>query len=315
VCIRFENSCCWARSASVIASTLSSSRSRPSSSVRSRTVTTAPRSRPSFATGIRLTTSTCSSVRTTASGPLSAPVSRSRIRPGATSSSSGRPTGSALKSINRLASSLTRVTRPSRSSVITPSRIPCSIASRSWKSAAISSSSRPNVVRLSGRASVTEATMPMPSALAKYSSESPATPLICAIESARGLLAAQEIADSVYARLDDDPGLREQAEFAHSLGFFGKSAIHPKQLPILHDVFTPSAEELTWAQTVLDAFHAAGRRGKAAGGRVRRPARRRPRRPPIAARPSPSGRPPPDRRPAPLPDTPRFDRTRPVWSS
>jgi citrate lyase subunit beta/citryl-CoA lyase len=134
----------------------------------------------------------------------------------------------------------------------------------------------------------------------------PDTPLICAIETARGLMAAQEIAqvdgvrhlslggidlrrdlgasdgnlqtlyarshlvvvsraaglgppiDSVYARLDDEPGLRSQAEFARSLGFFGKSAIHPRQLAVLHDVFTPSAEQLEWAQTVLDAFHAAG---------------------------------------------------------
>ena len=63
--------------------------------------------------------------------------------------------------------------------------------------------------------------------------------------------------DSVYAHLDDEAGLRSQAEFAHSLGFFGKSAIHPRQLPVLHDVFTPSAGELEWAQTVLDAFDAA----------------------------------------------------------
>jgi citrate lyase subunit beta / citryl-CoA lyase len=132
----------------------------------------------------------------------------------------------------------------------------------------------------------------------------PDTPLICAIESARGLIAAHEIAqvagvrhlslggvdlrrdlgatdgnlqtlyarshlvivsraarldapiDSVYARLDDDAGLRSQAEFARSLGFFGKSAIHPRQLPILHEVFSPSSEELAWARTALDSFSA-----------------------------------------------------------
>jgi citrate lyase subunit beta / citryl-CoA lyase len=41
---------------------------------------------------------------------------------------------------------------------------------------------------------------------------------------------AAEIAppiDSVYPRLDDTAGLTEQAGFARSLGFFGKSAIHP----------------------------------------------------------------------------------------
>lgn len=133
----------------------------------------------------------------------------------------------------------------------------------------------------------------------------PGTPLICAVETARGLLAAPEIAtvpgvrhlslggvdlrrdlragdgnlqtlyarshlvvasraagiappiDSVYTRLDDEAGLREQAEFARSLGFFGKSAIHPRQLGVLHEAFTPSAEELEWAQAVVDAFHEA----------------------------------------------------------
>lgn len=134
----------------------------------------------------------------------------------------------------------------------------------------------------------------------------PGVPLICAIESARGLLSAAEIAtvpavrhlsmggvdlrrdlgigdgdlatlyarshivvasraaglgppvDSVYPRLGDDGGLRRQAEFARSLGFFGKSAIHPRQLGTIHDVFTPSAEELAWARAVLEAFAAAG---------------------------------------------------------
>jgi hypothetical protein len=48
--------------------------------------------------------------------------------------------------------------------------------------------------------------------------------------------------------LDDDAGLRTAAEAARSLGFFGKSAIHPRQLPVLHNVFTPSAGELQWAR-------------------------------------------------------------------
>jgi citrate lyase subunit beta/citryl-CoA lyase len=59
---------------------------------------------------------------------------------------------------------------------------------------------------------------------------------------------------NVYPRVDDDQGLRGQAEFAHSLGFFGSSAIHPRQLPVLHDVFTPTEHDLEWAHTVLDAF-------------------------------------------------------------
>jgi citrate lyase subunit beta/citryl-CoA lyase len=39
---------------------------------------------------------------------------------------------------------------------------------------------------------------------------------------------------------------------------FGKSAIHPRQVPILHEVFTPSGRELEWAHAVLSAFTAAG---------------------------------------------------------
>jgi citrate lyase subunit beta/citryl-CoA lyase len=49
--------------------------------------------------------------------------------------------------------------------------------------------------------------------------------------------------DSVYPYLADDAGLRRQARLARRLGFFGKSAIHPRQLPILHEVFTPSQAE------------------------------------------------------------------------
>jgi len=52
--------------------------------------------------------------------------------------------------------------------------------------------------------------------------------------------------------------LRDQAQFARSLGFYGKSAIHPRQLGILHEVFSPSDEEISWAQEVLAAFDAAG---------------------------------------------------------
>jgi citrate lyase subunit beta / citryl-CoA lyase len=135
----------------------------------------------------------------------------------------------------------------------------------------------------------------------------PGTPLICAIETARGILAAAEIAtvdgvrhlslggvdlrrdlnagdgvlatlyarshlvvvsraaglqppiDSVYPQLDDETGLREDAASARSLGFFGKSAIHPRQLPVIHDVFTPTETERQWAAQVVDAFESAGR--------------------------------------------------------
>jgi citrate lyase subunit beta/citryl-CoA lyase len=64
--------------------------------------------------------------------------------------------------------------------------------------------------------------------------------------------------DGVHARLSDDEGLRLEAEAARRLGFFGKSAIHPRQVPIINDVFTTTPAELAWAERVLAAFEASG---------------------------------------------------------
>ena len=64
--------------------------------------------------------------------------------------------------------------------------------------------------------------------------------------------------DGVHPLLDDDEGLRKEAEAAKRIGFFGKSAIHPRQVPIIHQVFTPTAEELAWAQQVIWAFEQSG---------------------------------------------------------
>ena len=62
-----------------------------------------------------------------------------------------------------------------------------------------------------------------------------------------------------FAALERGAGAdeRDQAGFARSLGFFGKSAIHPRQLDVIHQVFTPTTEEILWARNVLNAFNAA----------------------------------------------------------
>lgn len=64
--------------------------------------------------------------------------------------------------------------------------------------------------------------------------------------------------DGVYPKLYDDDGLRREADAARRLGFFGKSAIHPRQVPIIHAAFAPTPEELAWAKRVLAAFEASG---------------------------------------------------------
>jgi len=73
--------------------------------------------------------------------------------------------------------------------------------------------------------------------------------------------------DGVHPRLDDDDGLRREAEAAKRVGFFGKSAIHPRQVPIINDVFAPTEDELAWAERVLQVFkESGGAATKTAGG-------------------------------------------------
>ncbi|MPZ28190.1 MAG: CoA ester lyase [Micromonosporaceae bacterium] len=74
--------------------------------------------------------------------------------------------------------------------------------------------------------------------------------------------------DSVHTIVDDPAGLREGAIAARQLGFFGKAVIHPAQLPVVHEVFTPDDRELAWARRVT----AAGGNGTVDGEFVDRPA-------------------------------------------
>lgn len=64
--------------------------------------------------------------------------------------------------------------------------------------------------------------------------------------------------DGVHTMIDDDEGLLREAQTARRLGYFGKSAIHPRQVPIINDVFSRTREEVVWAEKVLAAFEASG---------------------------------------------------------
>ncbi|QCW05154.1 CoA ester lyase [Natrinema pallidum] len=59
--------------------------------------------------------------------------------------------------------------------------------------------------------------------------------------------------DIVYTDYADTDGLREETAFAAQLGYDGKMAIHPDQVPVINDAFTPSDEDIEWAERVLDA--------------------------------------------------------------
>ena len=64
--------------------------------------------------------------------------------------------------------------------------------------------------------------------------------------------AGVDAVDTVDTDIGDVAGLREQAEFAVDIGFDGKLAIHPDQVPVINDAFTPTADQLEWAEAVLD---------------------------------------------------------------
>jgi citrate lyase subunit beta / citryl-CoA lyase len=70
--------------------------------------------------------------------------------------------------------------------------------------------------------------------------------------------------DGPYLEIRDQAGLRRRAEHVQALGFDGKWAVHPDQLPIINKTFTPTAEQIARANAVLDALASAGGHGATA---------------------------------------------------
>lgn len=62
----------------------------------------------------------------------------------------------------------------------------------------------------------------------------------------------------VCSRIDDDDAFRSSTRALAALGFVGRACIHPRQVAVANDVFTPDADEQAWAEAVLDAAGAAG---------------------------------------------------------
>jgi citrate lyase subunit beta/citryl-CoA lyase len=69
------------------------------------------------------------------------------------------------------------------------------------------------------------------------------------------------IVDGVFMNLQDLDALRAECLLARELGCAGKMAIHPSQVPVMHEVFTPSAEEIEHARGLLAAFREGEARG------------------------------------------------------
>jgi citrate lyase subunit beta/citryl-CoA lyase len=60
--------------------------------------------------------------------------------------------------------------------------------------------------------------------------------------------------DTVYPDIRNIEGLRAEANDAKRMGYAGKIAIHPDQVAIIHEVFTPTALEIDWAKRVVATF-------------------------------------------------------------
>jgi citrate lyase subunit beta/citryl-CoA lyase len=71
-----------------------------------------------------------------------------------------------------------------------------------------------------------------------------------------------DIIDGVYNDLADAEGFARECVEARDMGFDGKTIIHPSQIEACNRAFTPSAEEVAQARTIIAAFERPENAGK-----------------------------------------------------
>ncbi|MDE1179938.1 CoA ester lyase [Paraburkholderia sp.] len=67
--------------------------------------------------------------------------------------------------------------------------------------------------------------------------------------------------DSAFANIKDEAGFRAEAQLARSMGFLGKSCIHPAQIALANEVFRPSDDDIAHAVRVVEAAREADANG------------------------------------------------------
>ncbi|MDY0744159.1 CoA ester lyase [Paucibacter sp. R3-3] len=70
--------------------------------------------------------------------------------------------------------------------------------------------------------------------------------------------------DGAFPDLQDEAGLRAEAQMSRALGFVGKSCIHPRQVAVCNEAFRPDAEKLAQARRIVDAAAQATAQGRGA---------------------------------------------------
>jgi len=71
-----------------------------------------------------------------------------------------------------------------------------------------------------------------------------------------------EVYDTPFTDVNDDEGIVRDAEYAKSLGFTGKSAISPRHVSVINEIFSPSLDEIRHAYEVMEAIAAAKAQGR-----------------------------------------------------
>lgn len=70
--------------------------------------------------------------------------------------------------------------------------------------------------------------------------------------------------DCIWQDMDDDIGFEQDCVLARSLGYVGKSLIHPDQINMAHKVFAPTQSEIDWAGRVCEAYENVIKTGRGA---------------------------------------------------
>ncbi len=88
----------------------------------------------------------------------------------------------------------------------------------------------------------------------------PRSRLVCEARAA----GVEWLIDGVFMNLADESALRKECSLARDLGYVAKMAIHPRQLPAIHEVFTPSQAEVDHALGLIAAYREAEHSGHGA---------------------------------------------------
>jgi len=70
--------------------------------------------------------------------------------------------------------------------------------------------------------------------------------------------------DGIWQDIKDKSGLKKDCNIGRSLGYVGKSVIHPDQIETVHKIYHPNKNEIRWAKLVVKTYNTSTKKGKGA---------------------------------------------------